>query len=121
VLSSDLGGGKTVFVKGLAKGAGSNDTVSSPTFTISKVYKCLEFNIQHFDFYRLNDPGIISLELQEVLNDSKNVVVIEWADIVAKVLPNDYFKVEFDQLGQDNRLIKISCPKKLAYLIEGLR
>jgi len=52
-LVSDLGGGKTTFVRGLARGLGSADVVSSPTFTVSKVYKADKLELHHFDFYRL--------------------------------------------------------------------
>jgi tRNA threonylcarbamoyladenosine biosynthesis protein TsaE len=121
ILSSDLGGGKTVFTKGLTKGAGSVDLVSSPTFTISKIYKCPNFDIHHFDFYRLDDPGIISLELVEVMSDEKSVAVIEWADIVRKILPSKYLQVVFDQLGDDKRLINIICPSELNYLIKDVK
>src|ERR1700722_299415 len=66
-LSSDLGGGKTALVKGLANGAGSQDLVSSPSFTICNQYNTPKFVIYHFDFYRLSDPGIIARELSEVI------------------------------------------------------
>ncbi|MBX4191001.1 tRNA (adenosine(37)-N6)-threonylcarbamoyltransferase complex ATPase subunit type 1 TsaE, partial [Candidatus Saccharibacteria bacterium] len=55
-LRSDLGGGKTTFVRGLAAGAGSKANVTSPTFTLSRLYPAKNFSIHHFDFYRLNDP-----------------------------------------------------------------
>lgn len=119
-LISDLGGGKTVFVKGLANGANSKDVPTSPTFTISKVYNCPRFAIHHFDFYRLQDPGIVKLELAEVINDPQCVTVIEWADIVTDILPNIRLTVMIDNLGGDNRQIKITYPIKLNYLIHGL-
>ena len=68
-LVSDLGGGKTTFVRGLARGAGSHDKVASPTFTISKTYVTDGYEIHHFDFYRLNDAGIVADELAEVVGD----------------------------------------------------
>jgi len=58
-LRSDLGGGKTTFTQGLAAGAGSKDAVSSPTFTLKKIYRAGELHIYHYDFYRLNEPGIL--------------------------------------------------------------
>lgn len=118
---SDLGGGKTVFVKGLASGTSSDDEVTSPTFTISKVYKCSKFNIYHFDFYRLNDAGIVALELKEVMQDSKNVVAIEWANIVKNVLPPKRLRVKIDQTGNNSRLLNISYPSELAYLLSGVK
>ncbi len=93
-LRSDLGGGKTTFVRGLAKGAGSLDRVSSPTFTLSRIYKTKKFGIHHFDFYRLIDPGVLADQLAEAMGGD-NVVVVEWADIVTDVLPEQRISVEF--------------------------
>src|ERR1700712_1196496 len=81
-LVSDLGGGKTAFVKGLARGMGSTDVVRSPSFTISNQYKAGSKTLYHFDFYRLFDPGIMRDELAEILQDPNAVVVVEWASIV---------------------------------------
>ncbi len=120
-LISDLGGGKTVFAKGLASGCGSPDEVTSPTFTISKVYHAPKFDIHHFDFYRLSDPGIVSLEIKEVAGDPKIVTIIEWANVIKTVLPRGRVKVTIKNQDGDNRLINIECPKKLAYLVEGLK
>ncbi|MEI6237743.1 MAG: tRNA (adenosine(37)-N6)-threonylcarbamoyltransferase complex ATPase subunit type 1 TsaE, partial [Candidatus Saccharibacteria bacterium] len=121
VLASDLGGGKTVFAKGLARGAGSQDQVSSPTFTISKVYKCESFDLHHFDFYRLNDPGIIALELKEVIGDTQNVIVIEWADIIKNILPKHRMEVIIENEGGDKRGIILNYPAKIEYLVEAIK
>lgn len=59
---SDLGGGKTTFITGLNKGFGSEDPVASPSFTISYTYsRQNKKQLHHFDFYRLEDAGIVSL------------------------------------------------------------
>jgi tRNA threonylcarbamoyladenosine biosynthesis protein TsaE len=120
-LISDLGGGKTVFTKGLAKGAGSLDEVTSPTFTISKIYRCPQFAIHHFDFYRLNDPGIVQIELQEVIGDTGVVTVIEWADVVKDALPANTITINIAVNGADERLLEIHCPKSREYLLKGLK
>lgn len=120
-LISDLGGGKTVFTKGLVAGAGSQDLVSSPTFTISKIYKCPKFEIHHFDFYRLSDPGVVKLELKEVIHDKKIVTVVEWANIVGKVLPKKHIKTEIKSSNDNERLIKITVPESDGYLLKGLK
>src|SRR3989344_4647612 len=65
-LRADLGGGKTTFVRGLVKGFGSQDVVTSPTFTLNKVYQGRDGQqIHHFDFYRLSEPGIVADQLAE--------------------------------------------------------
>lgn len=123
VLSSDLGGGKTTLVKGLAQGLGSKDVVSSPTFTINRVYTCRDnMRLEHFDFYRLNDPGIIAHELAEVVHEADTVIAIEWGDIVSSVLPKDFIEIVIARLSdhEDARHIMITVPESRNYILEAL-
>lgn len=120
-LVSDLGGGKTTFVRGLVRGMGSSDQVASPTFTISKVYKAGNIEIHHFDFYRLHEPGIIADELAEVTGDQKVVVVVEWADVVRHVLPDQRLHIEIRQTPEGNRELTFSAPTALRYLVEAVQ
>ena len=123
VLSSDLGGGKTTFTKGLAKGLGSTDSVSSPTFTVSKVYKGKDLKLHHFDFYRLNEGGMVAHELAEFIDDPKSVVAVEWGDIIDDVLPKRRVTVRFERVasGEDDRQITIQCSEELIYILEGVQ
>jgi tRNA threonylcarbamoyladenosine biosynthesis protein TsaE len=120
-LRSDLGGGKTTFVRGLARGAGSRDRVSSPTFTLNRVYKVKNFDIYHFDFYRLDDAGILREQLAEAISD-RRVVIVEWSDIVQDVLPDDRLVIRFEPkpAGPDERQLTISYTDKYRPLIEKL-
>jgi tRNA threonylcarbamoyladenosine biosynthesis protein TsaE len=118
-LISDLGGGKTTFVRGLLRGMGSKDKVASPTFTISKLYKAGSLEVHHFDFYRLAEPGIIANELAEVAGDSKAVVVIEWADIASHVLPKDRLSVTIQVTAEGSRKLLFKATDKLRYLMEA--
>lgn len=118
-LVSDLGGGKTTFVRGLAHGAGSKDKIASPTFTISKVYDCPKFQIHHFDFYRLPEAGLMSNELGDVLGDPSVVTVIEWPDAVKRVLPTDRLRITIHQLPNGDRELAFSAPQKLQYLLKA--
>jgi len=115
-LMGDLGSGKTAFVKGLAQGLGSTDMVSSPSFTLSNEYRAGDRRLLHFDFYRLNDPGIMRQELAEVVGDPQVVTAIEWADVVAEVLPADHLTIEFQTLGENERQLNCRYPESLAYL-----
>ena len=117
-LVSDLGGGKTTFVRGLVRGAGSTDRVASPTFTISREYAAPKFTIVHFDFYRLAEAGVIAEELKEFMGDPNYVVVIEWGDIVADVLPADHVRIQIQYKTDTERLIQSTYPPKLSYVIE---
>ena len=117
-----MGGGKTTFVRGLAAGAGSKDGVASPTFTLNRIYRFPGGEIHHFDFYRLNEPGVLADQLAESLTDPKVITVIEWSDIVADVLPTDRLSIKLEPTANDpdERQITISYPEKLAGLIRKL-
>lgn len=116
-LVSDLGGGKTAFVRGLAAGMGSSDKVRSPSFTISNVYAAGDLTLYHFDFYRLNDAGIVANELAEVVDDPKAVVAVEWASIVEDVLPAERLTIRIKTTGEFTREFTFTYPEKLKYLI----
>jgi tRNA threonylcarbamoyladenosine biosynthesis protein TsaE len=124
VLSSDLGGGKTTFTKGLASGLGSSNMVNSPTFMVERVYDCRDgIKLHHFDFYRLSEGGMVARELSEVLEDPKAVVVVEWGDIVSEILPLDHIRIVIERQAdrKDSRSIKVSYPNKFSYIFEGLK
>ena len=89
-LVGDVGAGKTTLVRGVARGMGVQETVQSPSFTINRVYDARENQrLVHYDFYRLQDAGIMANELEEAVSDPATSVVIEWADAVERVLPED--------------------------------
>jgi tRNA threonylcarbamoyladenosine biosynthesis protein TsaE len=116
-LASDLGGGKTTFVRSLVKGMGSTDNVASPTFTISREYQARGLTFYHFDFYRLPDAGLMANELAEVAGDPKAVVAVEWAGIVEDVLPAGRLRIEIVATGETERQFTFTYPEKLAYLL----
>lgn len=116
-LISDLGGGKTTFVRGLASGLGSKDLVASPTFTISRQYKAGDLTLYHFDFYRLSEAGIIASELAEVIDDPKAVIIVEWGDIVKNVLPDERLTITFVSTAESVRELIFAYPEALTYLI----
>ncbi len=86
-LVGDVGAGKTTFTRGLAKGLGVTEPVTSPSFTISKRYAFPGGELVHYDFYRLDDPGIMRDELAETLSEPNSVVVVEWGGDIAELLP----------------------------------
>jgi tRNA threonylcarbamoyladenosine biosynthesis protein TsaE len=119
-LVSDLGGGKTTLVRGLAEGFGSDDKVASPTFTVSKVYKAGKKELHHFDFYRLSDPGILAYELHDLVGDPLAVTVIEWADVAHHVLPEERLTIRLKRTGDEERELSFEYPETLKYLLEGI-
>ncbi len=109
-LVGDLGVGKTVFTKGLARGLDILEPVSSPTFTIVQVYEEGRLPFYHFDVYRIGDVE----ELDEVGYDDyiygDGVSLIEWANLIEEILPEHYteIKIEKDlEKGFDYRRISI--------------
>ena len=94
-LVGDVGAGKTTFTKGLARGLEIAEEITSPTFTISKVYENSRGQkLVHYDFYRLENPGIMVEDLFENLQDPQTVTVIEWADTVSEIIPANHLRLE---------------------------
>ncbi|HEU5187588.1 MAG TPA: tRNA (adenosine(37)-N6)-threonylcarbamoyltransferase complex ATPase subunit type 1 TsaE [Candidatus Saccharimonadales bacterium] len=116
---SDLGGGKTAFVKGLARGMGVKNVVQSPSFTISFVHQAGDLELHHFDFYRLDEPGIVKAELAESLEQPNAVVAIEWGQTVHDILPkNRLVSVTIKNAANSARIITIDAPQD--YIKEAL-
>ena len=105
----DLGAGKTAFVRGLARALGIEGHITSPTFTIMNAYNG-RLPLYHFDVYRIADPD----EMYEIGYDeyigSDGVCVIEWAELIEDILPDEYIKVNIkkdSEKGDDYREITI--------------
>lgn len=107
-LVGNLGAGKTVFTKGIAKGLGVKDVryVNSPTFVIIKEYEG-RLPLYHFDLYRLDRSGVLDAENFEEYFYGTGVTVIEWADKIRKLLPERYIEVKMAVAGESKRIIKI--------------
>lgn len=103
-LIGDVGAGKTEFVRGLAKGIGTTDEVSSPSFTIKNIYRGKNgLELHHFDFYRLTDPGLMKNDILEILINSKATVVVEWGEIIENVLPTYRLKITIKPINVNGR------------------
>ena len=102
-----LGAGKTCFVKGLAKGLNAAQSVRSPTFTLINEYHG-DLALYHLDLYRLNSPSEIEdIGWTEYL-DCGGVLVIEWAEKVEKLLPEDRYDVHFQIVDLNTRKVEIT-------------
>ena len=105
VLSGDLGAGKTTLVKGIARGLGVHEPVTSPTFTIVQEYGG-RLPLAHVDVYRLvRIQELHDLGFEELLE--RNVVVVEWGEAIARVLPGDRLLVRMAMGDDDERRIEI--------------
>lgn len=116
-LLSDLGGGKTTFVKGLARGLGVQEEVHSPSFTIRSEHKGKTINLIHCDFYRLKEPGIMRQEITEDFSRKDAVIVIEWADIIEDLLPENKLAIRIKVISENVRELHIHYNDKNQYLI----
>ncbi len=108
-LSGNLGGGKTTFLQGFAKGLGIKEKILSPTFVIQKRFllKNKKFkNFYHIDCYRLkNEKNILELGFKEIIKNEKNIIAIEWPEKIKKVLPKNYIKINFKFTSENTREI----------------
>ena len=103
-LTGDLGVGKTVFTQGLAKGLGIEEPVNSPTFTIVQVYEEGRLPLYHFDVYRIDEIGY------EDYFYGEGVCLIEWADLIREILPEQMCRVTIEkdlEKGFDYRKITL--------------
>ncbi|MDE3058609.1 MAG: tRNA (adenosine(37)-N6)-threonylcarbamoyltransferase complex ATPase subunit type 1 TsaE [Bacteroidota bacterium] len=108
-LRGDLGSGKTQFAKGVCRGLGIREHVTSPTFTIVNEYNGGKFPVYHFDFYRLRSLNELNeIGYDEYIND-EGVCLLEWADMIEEKLPVRRYDVQLS-LGTTNteRIIQIS-------------
>lgn len=101
-LSGELGAGKTTFTQGLAKGLEITRNVTSPTFTLMKNYKG-RLPLYHIDAYRLEDIDQ-DLGFEEYI-DGDGVCVIEWANFIENVLPDEYLNIDLTINDDDSRTI----------------
>ncbi|MFC1651836.1 tRNA (adenosine(37)-N6)-threonylcarbamoyltransferase complex ATPase subunit type 1 TsaE [Patescibacteria group bacterium] len=109
-LYGDLGSGKTTFTQFLAKALGVKKRVPSPTFIVMREYSDLNLKnvaLHHYDFYRLDNlDEIQDLGVEEDFKDSKTICVIEWAEKVQDLLPEERFEIRFKTIDQNKREIE---------------
>jgi len=110
-LKGELGSGKTTFLQGFAKGLGIKDKILSPTFVILKKFQIPASDFQHFyhiDCYRIKKPEeILTLGFKEIISNPQNIITIEWAEKVNKILPPESIILDFKLKGEKEREIII--------------
>jgi len=127
-LSGELGAGKTTFTQGLLKGLKIKGPYTSPTFLIMKRYKkefpisksqfpnkfkiknpkSKIFNIYHFDAYRVDSDDILNLGWKELISSKDDVIIIEWAERVKKIIPKNALWIKFKWLDKNERELNFS-------------
>lgn len=111
-LTGDLGAGKTTFVQLLAKQLGITEIITSPTFSIMKLYAVTENNtftkLVHMDAYRIEDISELRpLRFDEIINDTHNLICIEWPEKIQTALPDDILHISIKILPDEARLITV--------------
>ena len=109
-LEGDLGVGKTIFTKGVARGLGIDEPVTSPTFTILQEYESGRLPLYHFDVYRIGDPEEMDEIGYEDYFYGHGICLIEWASRIEELIPAEAIRVCIDkdlEKGLDYRRIRI--------------
>ena len=110
-----MGAGKTTFTVGLARGLGSSDWVSSPTFALVQEYRG-PLPLCHFDFYRITgEEDLYAAGFFDYL-DGTRVLAVEWSERVPSALPQNALHISFEPLSGDARRITITGDERLAAL-----
>lgn len=103
-LDGDLGAGKTLFTQGMAKGLQVAEEINSPTFTIIHEYESGRLPFYHMDVYRLKHPEeMYDLGYEEYFY-GEGVTVVEWAQIIASLLPEEYLGIEINVTAEGREL-----------------
>lgn len=121
-LVGDLGAGKTTLVQGIAAGWGTLDPVSSPTFVLVNMYRRLDGRrLYHLDAYRLSGSAeAIDLDLDTMM--AEGPLLIEWADRITEVLPEDHFWINLEWRDDTQRNIMVSARgKRTKNMLEEFR
>ena len=109
----DLGAGKTAFTRGLARGLGANEPVTSPTYTIVNEYLSGRLPLFHFDMYRLRSADdLFDIGWEDYL-DRNGICAVEWSENVAEAMENAIV-VTIEKLDEDSRRITIEGGENLA-------
>jgi len=111
-LQGDLGAGKTTFVQGVAKGWGSLDSVSSPTFIIVNEYRRAdEGKLFHMDAYRLDSASEAEeLDLDSMLADG--ALLLEWPERIDGLVPNEHLWIQLEHINEEEREMKFKAVGK---------
>lgn len=111
-LTGNLGTGKTTLSKAIAEGLGITEMITSPTFTIVQEYESGRLPLYHFDVYRINHvEEMYELGYEEYFF-GQGVCIIEWADLIEEIIPEDSIKIRLEYgEKEDQRILEIQGVK----------
>lgn len=107
-LRGPIGAGKTVFVKGIAGALGLKSSPTSASFSLMKKYQNKTRRLFHIDLFRLEEGEVFNLGFEEMLEDEQAVILAEWPDPIAPMLPRDRLEMDFVLQQGDKRVIKLA-------------
>ena len=113
LLQGKLGAGKTSLVKGIAKGLGITEPITSPTFPLVQHYSKNKQLLVHLDLYRLEDPKMANelfLQEEEELKNEKYLMVVEWPERLNLNL-QEAWRAKIEHTNEDKRIIQIISPE----------
>jgi tRNA threonylcarbamoyladenosine biosynthesis protein TsaE len=110
VLTGDLGAGKTTLIKGIAEGfqAASQESVTSPTFTLIHEYRGPEVDVYHIDLYRIDTQRELDTLALDDLFDQNSVLLIEWGEKFERFQRERDVEISIERLGETDRKIRIA-------------
>ena len=107
LLKGDLGAGKTTLAQGILKEIGAEGPFTSPTFVVMKDYKLPKDvffeKAYHFDCYRIGTDDLKDLAWEEIVNDKKNLVIVEWPERIESALNDDMLEIAIEILAENRR------------------
>ena len=113
ILEGELGAGKSELARGIARGLGVTETVTSPSFTILNVYESGRCPLYHFDWYRLeNEEELYELGMDEYLGGD-GIAVVEWAERCPDAVPEDCIRIRLEATGEETRRITVNDGRRV--------
>ncbi len=108
-LRGPIGAGKTIFVKGIAHALGLKSSPTSASFSLMKRYQNRQYTLFHIDLFRLTEGEVFNLGFEEMLEDEKAIILAEWPDPLAHMMPADRLEMTFTLTGGDTRQITLQA------------
>ena len=107
LLEGDLGAGKSELARGVAKGLGVQETVTSPSFTILNVYESGSVPLYHFDWYRLeSEEELYELGMDEYLGGD-GIAAVEWPEQCPEAVPETFLEIRLEPVGEEERRVTL--------------
>ncbi|MCK8816136.1 tRNA (adenosine(37)-N6)-threonylcarbamoyltransferase complex ATPase subunit type 1 TsaE [Natroniella sulfidigena] len=120
-LQGDLGAGKTVLAKGICRGLGVEEEITSPTYTVVNEYRG-ELKVYHMDLYRIrSEEELYDIGFEDYLYSGEGVTIIEWPDKAGTLMPDNYLDINLRGEGNWREIRIIPQANKFIELVAGLK